>query len=309
MMADTERDGLELEKHRREIASIVFKSETLEEISAQWNWRDGDPTTPEGAHTFAARIKAATGRDVRAMFLRNDGDNGVVFAVHDIDLNAATERKERNLDAYRETYAKATAAGITDAAKPADVAFALPIDGSFMFPHNVAEEADNIEKHNRNLLAEIEKRTMDAERRKADDEKRAAEIDTAANKRAGEIIAAAIIPTGAARTYAPAQTRPGRYRHNANVGGISQKEAAEILTRLNVPTTERTIRRWLTGETKPPPDFPGLSDRQTFLTWAFAYSQRGDMAIQMKNHLPLKETATESANMKRTGRSQPRGIW
>lgn len=124
-----------------------MKTET-EEIHAEWYWRDGDPTTPEAARTFAARIKAATGRDVRATYLRSDGDNGVVFSVRDIDADAEAGRKERAIAAYRETFAKAAAAGITTATPPAVVAYT--------FAENVADEADEIEQEERDLRYAIE---------------------------------------------------------------------------------------------------------------------------------------------------------
>lgn len=143
-----------------------MKTET-EEIHADWNWRDGDPTTPEGARTFAARIKAATGRDVRATYLRSDGDNGVVFSVRDIDVEAESARKERALAAYRETFATASAAGITTATPP-DVV-------EWWFDGNVADEADEIEQAERDLRYAIENQAW-ARVLKADEDANAARI-------------------------------------------------------------------------------------------------------------------------------------
>lgn len=144
-----------------------MKTET-EEIHAEWYWREGDPTKPEGARKFAARIKAATGRDVRATYLRSDSGNGVVFSVRDIDVEAESARKERALAAYRETFSTAVAAGITTATPPDYIEWLI-------FAENVADLADEIEQEERYLRYAIENQAW-ARVLKADDDANAARI-------------------------------------------------------------------------------------------------------------------------------------
>ena len=277
-------------------ADETATAQAAEEIATEWTYKDGDPATPEGARHFAAMLKAATGREVRATFLRDDPERGDVFAVRDIDRETEAKRKADALEAYGDAYAQAVRRGIK-ATAPDMIDWEAAVDGAA----TIADEADDIESATRRLRDEIAHyEPLPADVIEAEERERIADAIALARAVTGETP-----PTAQSR----AQTRPGRYRHNANVGGISQKEAAAILTGLNEPTNERTIRRWLKGDTKPPAQFPGLEDKQTFMLWAANYAQRGDMAVKMKNHLPLKETATEAANMKRTGRSQPCSCW
>lgn len=289
-------------------AEIQRKAQSMKKtISAQWGLGDPDPRSADAAQVVEDAAWRDEGRDIEAAFVSASGDEAT-FSATDRNAEWAKLKQAAEAAAKRDgvnTRSRKAVGAYTEAAM-----------------REYAEAVRN--GHGRELLPNTDWRTRAARRhgdkivaallyREAADAinaetARAAEEEAAWRERHEQQAAqeeAAIIDAYERRE---AKKRPGRYAHHGNGAGLDQKEAVEILSKYNKKISVRTLRRWETGKGTPK-GYPGLSDRAQFVMWAALLDGQTRHGRIIQEALPYRETATEAANMRQTGRKTPRGIF